>query len=314
MAIYTGSNKQLGGTEKVSKKDTFYYGLVQTNVLVTGANGQLGQELKARAEISNTPFRFFFTDVDHLDITDKKQLEYFVDQNSITYIINCAAYTAVDKAEEDEETAYLINYEAVKNLAEVASSFGAKLIHMSTDYVFDGTLNEPYKEEDVCNPLSVYGKSKLKGEESIKELANEWIIIRTSWMFSQYANNFVKTMLNLMSSKEELNIVGDQCGTPTYAADLAELLFEILNKVEWHSGIYHFSNSGETTWFDFASKIQELAGLNDCKLNRVTTAEYKTAAQRPMYSVFDKSKIENTFHVSIPTWQDALSRMMITVR
>lgn len=313
MAIYTGSNKQLGGTETVSKKEMFYYGLIQKNVLVTGANGQLGQDLKARSQISNTPFRFIFTDIDQLNITDKEQVEYFVKQNSIEYIINCAAYTSVDKAEDDEETAYLINCEAVKNLAEVSSLCGAKLIHISTDYVFDGTSSEPYKENDVCNPLSVYGKSKLKGEQAIADIADEWIIIRTSWLFSQYANNFVKTMLNLMSSKDELNIVCDQRGTPTYATDLAEMIFEILNKAEWHTGIYHFSNSGETTWFDFASKIQELAGLNNCKLNKVTTAEYKTAATRPMYSVLDKSKIESRFNVSIPTWQDALSRMMITI-
>lgn len=314
MAIYTGSNKQLGGTETVSKKEMFYYGLIQKNVLVTGANGQLGHELKARSQISNTPFRFIFTDIDHLDITHKEQVEYFVKQNSISYIINCAAYTAVDKAEEDEETAYSINYEAVKNLAEVSSLYGAKLIHISTDYVFDGTANEPYKEEDVCNPLSVYGKSKLKGEQAIADIADEWMIIRTSWLFSQYANNFVKTMLSLMSSRNELNIVADQKGTPTYAADLAEMIFEILASAEWYTGIYHFSNSGETTWYDFASEIQKLAGLNDCKLNRVTTAEYKTVAQRPMYSVFDKSKIESKFHVTIPTWTDALKRMMAVVR
>lgn len=314
MAIYTGSNKQLGGTETVSKKEMFYYGLIQKNVLVTGANGQLGQEMKARAEITNTPFRFFFTDVDHLDITDKKQLEYFVERNSIEYIINCAAYTAVDKAEEDEETAYLINYEAVKSIAEVSSSHGVKIIHISTDYVFDGAASTPYKETDSCNPLSVYGKSKLKGEESIANIAHGWMIIRTSWLFSKYGANFVKTMLNLMSSREELNIVADQRGTPTYAADLAEMIFVILNEAEWYSGIYHFSNSGETTWYDFAGKIQKLAGLSSCKLNRITTAEYKTAAQRPMYSVFDKSKIENKYHVTIPTWENALNRMLAADR
>lgn len=313
MAIYTGSNKQLGGTETVSKKEMFYYGLIQKNVLVTGANGQLGQELQDRSQISNTPFKFIFTDIDQLDITDKDQVEYFVEQNSIEYIINCAAYTAVDKAEVDEDKAYLINYESVKNLAEVSSKFGVKLIHISTDYVFDGTANEPYKETSVCNPLSVYGKSKLKGEQAIEDIADEWMIIRTSWLFSKYGANFVKTMLNLMASREEINIVADQRGTPTYAADLAEMILEMLNEAEWHTGVYHFSNSGETTWYDFASKIQELASLNNCKLNRVTTAEYKTAAQRPMYSVFDKSKIENRYHVTIPTWEDALQRMMSSI-
>lgn len=311
MAIYTGSNKHLGGTETVSKKQTVFYGLVQKNVLVTGANGQLGQELNYMVQNTNTPFRFIFTDFEQLDITDKQQVQHFVIENKIEYIINCAAYTAVDNAESDEEVAYKINYEGVKNLAEVVREVGAKLIHISTDYVFDGTSTIPYKEDDICNPLSVYGKSKLKGEQAIAENAKEWIIIRTSWLFSQYGNNFVKTMLRLMSEKEELNIVADQRGTPTYAADLAEMIFVILDEAEWHTGIYHFSNSGETTWYDFASKIMELSKLNNCKLSKTTSDQYKTAAKRPMYSVLDKSKIENKYNVVIPTWENALERMLL---
>ena len=311
MAIYTGSNKHLGGTETVSKKQTVFYGLVQKNVLVTGANGQLGQELNYMVQNTNTPFRFIFTDFEQLDITDKQQVQHFVIENKIEYIINCAAYTAVDNAESDEEVAYKINYEGVKNLAEVVREVGAKLIHISTDYVFDGTSTIPYKEDDICNPLSVYGKSKLKGEQAIAENAKEWIIIRTSWLFSQYGSNFVKTMLRLMSEKEELNIVADQRGTPTYAADLAEMIFVILDEAEWHTGIYHFSNSGETTWYDFASKIMVLSKLNNCKLSKTTSDQYKTAAKRPMYSVLDKSKIENKYNVVIPTWENALERMLL---
>ncbi len=310
MAIYNGSSKHLGGTETVRNKEVIFYGLVQQNVLVTGANGQLGQELQTFTKEMNSPFRFIYTDVAQLDITDKNQVSHFISEYSIQYIINCAAYTAVDNAESDETMAYSINYEGVKNIAQVAREAGAKIIHISTDYVFDGNSTTPYKESDECNPLSVYGKSKLKGEDAIREYSEDWIIIRTSWLFSQYRGNFVKTMLRLMSEKDELNIVSDQRGTPTYAADLAEMILVILNEVEWHSGIYHFSNSGETTWFDFAAKIQDLSMLNNCKLNKITTAQYKTDAQRPMYSVFDKSKIENKYKVVIPSWENALERML----
>ena len=313
MAIYTGSNKHLGGTETVNKKETVFYGLVQQHVLITGANGQLGQELQAISKRINAPFRFIFTDVEQLDITDKNRLLYFMNEYSIAYIVNCAAYTAVDKAESEKELAYRVNYEGVRNLAEVAREVGAKLIHVSTDYVFDGTSDTPYKEDDPCNPLSVYGKSKSAGEKAIMELAKEWMIIRTSWLFSSYGSNFVKTMLRLMNEKDELNIVADQRGTPTYAADLAEMILIILDDAAWYTGIYHFSNSGETTWYDFAGKIQKLAGLNNCKLNKITTAQYKTTAQRPMYSVLDKTKIENKYKVVIPSWENALERMLLAI-
>lgn len=312
MAIYTGSSKHLGGTDTVINKNTVFYGLVQKNVLVTGADGQLGQELRHLSNKINIPFRLIYTDAPQLDITDIEAIRYFVKENSIEYIINCAAYTAVDKAEEDEIVAYRINFEGAKNLAIVSSEFDAKLIHISTDYVFDGTSKTPYKEEDTNNPLSVYGKSKLKGEQAINEYANDWIIIRTSWMFSRYTSNFVKTMLRLMTERDELSIVGDQRGTPTYATDLAEMIFIILDEPEWHSGIYHFSNSDQTTWYDFAIKIQEMANLSNCRLHKVSTDEYKTAAQRPLYSVFDKSKIENKYNVVIPSWEDALQRMLET--
>ncbi|MEA5061739.1 MAG: dTDP-4-dehydrorhamnose reductase [Petrimonas sp.] len=306
MAIYTGSNKHLGGTETVTKKGTIFYGLVQKNVLVTGANGQLGQELQQMAKKTDTPFRFIYTDADVLDITDAAQVEHFISENSIEYIINCAAYTAVDKAETDEELAYKINYTGAENLAKS----GVRIIHISTDYVFDGTANVPYKEDASTNPLSVYGKSKLRGEEAIREFADEWIIIRTSWLYSEFGNNFVKTMLRLMNERDELNIVADQRGTPTYAADLAEMILVILECDEWKSGIYHFSNLGETTWFGFTEKIKELAAVNDCRLIPVSTDEYKTAAVRPMYSVLDKSKIQSAFRVVIPQWEDGLKRCL----
>ncbi len=306
MPIYTGSSKHLGGTENIAQKQTVYYGLVQKNVLVTGAGGQLGKALQQLEKGMNSPFRFIFTDSDTLDITDSDQVQYFVQENAIQYIVNCAAYTAVDKAETEVDLAYAVNSTGPENLAKS----GVKIIHISTDYVFDGMANKPYDEEAPVNPLSVYGKSKLQGEEAIKTHAKDWIIIRTSWLYSEFGNNFVKTMLRLMSERDELNIVSDQHGTPTYARDLAEMILVILETDEWKSGIYHFSNLGETTWFGFTQKIQELTGNTRCRLNPIATSEYKTAASRPLYSVLDKSKIQSAFHVVIPQWEDGLERCL----
>lgn len=308
MAIYTGSNKHLGGTETVSKKETFFYGLVQRNVLLTGAGGQLGQAIESFVKNRNLPFRFFYADSAKLDITNRDAVFHFVEENSIEFIINGAGYTAVDKAEEEPEIADSINHKGAEHLAQAAAEFGAKLIHISTDYVFDGTVQAPYKETDVVNPVSVYGLSKLRGEQAIQEFAKDWIIIRTAWMFSEFGNNFVKTMIRLMSERSELNVVNDQRGTPTYAVDLAEMILLIMDEPEWKSGIYHFTNSGETTWYDFALKIRELKGLEGCKVNPVTSAEYVTAARRPAYSVLDRSKIESAFGVVIPEWEEALER------
>lgn len=308
MAIYTGSNKHLGGTETVSKKETFFYGLVQRNVLLTGAGGQLGQAIESFVKNRNLPFRFFYADSAKLDITNRDAVFHFVEENSIEFIINGAGYTAVDKAEEEPEIADSINHKGAEHLAQAAAEFGAKLIHISTDYVFDGTVQAPYKETDVVNPVSVYGLSKLRGEQAIQEFAKDWIIIRTAWMFSEFGNNFVKTMIRLMGERSELNVVNDQRGTPTYAVDLAEMILLIMDEPEWKSGIYHFTNSGETTWYDFALKIRELKGLEGCKVNPVTSAEYVTAARRPAYSVLDRSKIESAFGVVIPEWEEALER------
>lgn len=313
MAIYTGSNKHLGGTETVTRKETFFYGLVQKNVLVTGAKGQLGNELQARTSRMNLPFRFIFTDVDDLDITNIGYVSDYIRHHSVSYIINCAAYTNVEKAETDVETAYLINSKGPENLAKASAQHGCRFIHISTDFVFDGKSNVPYTENSEPNPLSIYGKSKREGEEAILENDPQAIIIRTSWLYSEYGNNFVKTMIRLMSERDELTIVADQHGTPTYAADLAEMIVHILEfseNEEWKPGIYHFSDNGETTWFGFAEKINQLAKLTKCKLIPIKTHEYKTMAERPAYSVMELSKIQSVFHVEIPAWEEALERCM----
>lgn len=313
MAIFTGSSKLLGGTESTQKKETVFYGLVEKNVLITGANGQLGNELRRRQELSNNTLHFIYTDSDILDITNEEQVDDFVRENRIQYIINCAAYTAVDKAESDVEKAYLINSTGAENLAKAARNHGAKLIHISTDYVFDGKSQVPYSESMPTHPQSVYGASKVKGEEAIRQILSDAVIIRTSWLYSEFGNNFVKTMLRLMQERETLNIVSDQTGSPTYAADLAEMIIHIIEHSEakeWKEGTYHFCNSGTTTWFGFAEKIKELAGITTCEMHPIRTDEYPTAAQRPAYSVMDTSKISSAFHVEIPSWENALQRCM----
>ena len=313
MAIFTGFSKVLGGTEKETPGQQFFYGLVQKNVLVTGSDGQLGSEIKALTDRMNLPFRFFFTDVDSLDITDIRQIDAFVADNHIQYLINCAAYTAVDRAETEVERAYAINAKAVENIGQVAKKYGVKMVHISTDFVFDGQSTVPYTEEMPARPLSVYGKSKLAGEEALQQAGGDWIIIRTSWLYSTYGQNFVKTMIRLMQEKERLTVVNDQRGTPTYAADLAEMIIHILQfseEHEWKTGIYHFSNKGETTWFEFAELIKKLAGITSCDLIPIQSSEYPSAARRPAYSVMNLSKITSTFQVKIPKWEEALGRCM----
>jgi dTDP-4-dehydrorhamnose reductase len=311
MAIFTGFSKVLGGIEKETPKQHYFYGLVQKNVLVTGANGQLGSELKALTGRLHLPFRFLFTDADELDITDRQQIVSYVNGSQIDYIVNCAAYTAVDKAEEDIEKTFAVNAKAVEHIARVAGEFGVKVIHISTDFVFDGKSSVPYNEKMTATPVSIYGKSKLKGEEALKEHAGDWIILRTSWLYSEYGSNFVKTMMRLMNEREQLTIVNDQRGTPTYAADLAEMILHMLQDAEeneWKSGVYHFSNTGETTWFGFAQEVSRLAGLERCELIPIKTEEYHSVAVRPAYSVLDLSKICHTFNVVIPPWEEALNR------
>jgi len=283
-------------------------------ILITGANGQLGCELQKLIPLY-PQFRFFPTDVDTLDLCNKQAIESFVDKNNVDYIINCAAYTAVDKAEDDVDLCYLINRDAVQNLAEAASG-KSKIIHISTDYVFDGTSDKPLRETDKTNPQSVYGKSKLEGEQILLQTSPESIIIRTAWLYSSFGNNFVKTMIRLGKEKESLNVVSDQTGTPTYSADLAKAILHIIEESEknnvFHSGIYHYSNEGICSWYDFCLKIHELADIKTCKVNPVSTAEYPTKAVRPVYSVLDKTKIKDTFNLKIPYWEESLEVCLIS--
>ena len=279
------------------------------NILVTGSNGQLGSEIKELS--SNYQYKFYFTDKKELDISNLQDIRKYIIENNIDTIINCAAYTAVDKAEdkaEDEkELANKINHIAVKNLAMLSNEFSLKLIHISTDYVFDGTNFKPYTEDDTTNPQSVYGQSKLDGEKAILEynLKNS-IIIRTSWVYSFYGNNFVKTMLRLGKEKESLGVIFDQIGTPTYAKDLAKNILEILPKINTQKvEIYNFSNEGVVSWYDFAKEIMKMAKL-PCQINPIETFQYPTPAKRPHYSLLNKSKIKKDFGIVIPYWKDGL--------
>ena len=276
------------------------------NVLVTGSNGQLGSEIK---ELSKEySYNFFFTDRSNIDITSKESIKEFCQINSINVIINCAAYTAVDKAESDEINADLINRKAVKKLALVSKELNIKLIHISTDYVFDGKNFKPYCEEFQTNPQSIYGKTKLDGENEIRDINPlNSIIIRTSWVYSYYGNNFVKTMLRLGKEKEELGVIFDQVGTPTYAKDLAKTILNILPNINNDKVvIYNYSNEGVLSWYDFAKEIMRMAKLN-CQINPIETYQYPTPAKRPHYSLLNKSKIKSTFNISIPYWKDGLN-------
>lgn len=311
MAIILEAVKLLGATEKEVVREQYFYGLVEKNVLVTGADGQLGNEIKLLAQKINLPFKFHFTDADNLDITSKDKVEEYVKINHIQYIINCAGYTAVDKAEADSDKAFEVNVTGVENIALVAKQFGVKVIHISTDFVFDGASEVAYTEEMTPNPLSVYGSSKLKGEEALMQMSINWIIIRTSWLFSEFKSNFVKTMISLMKQKDKLTIVEDEVGTPTYAADLAEMIIHILQlseKDEWKTGLYHFCNSGEVSRYEFAKEIKRLAAIEDCELSGITSKEYGSVVKRPAYSALNPTKLANVFSVKIPRWEDALER------
>lgn len=279
------------------------------NILVTGANGQLGSELRKMGFTHLD--EVYFTDVEELDITDYTAIEHFVKEHEIDTIINCAAYTSVDKAEEVPELAAKINTEAVANLAKVAAREDCLLIHVSTDYVFDGNGSVPYTEKDKPCPTSVYGRTKLAGEQAILKSGCFHIIIRTAWLYSTFGNNFVKTILRLAGERPEIMVVADQIGTPTYAEDLARAIVAIMGSEERieHEGIYHFSNEGVCSWYDFAREIVRLSG-RECKVVPVTTAEYPTKTQRPAYSVLDKTKIRDTFGIEVPEWKNALERMM----
>ncbi|RXP61843.1 dTDP-4-dehydrorhamnose reductase [Lutibacter sp. HS1-25] len=276
------------------------------NILVTGANGQLGSEIRELAS-NYKNYTFLFTDVAELDITNHKIVEDFIKVNNINTIFNCAAYTAVDKAESDTEIADKINNLATENFARIAKEKKIKLIHISTDYVFDGISNIPYKENVIPNPQSVYGKTKLDGENAMLKINPEnSIIIRTSWVYSSFGNNFVKTMLRLGNERDELNIVADQIGTTTYAKDLATVMLEILPKIKNETvEIFHFSNEGVCSWFDFAKAIFELKEIS-IKLNPIESTQYPTPAKRPYYSVLSKNKIKEKYQIEIPYWKDSL--------
>jgi len=274
-------------------------------ILVAGANGQLGTEMYNVLEEKN-PGITLYTDIDQLDLTDKKAVELFVVKNEITHIVNCAAYTAVDKAEEDKALCAAVNVDAVKNIALAADSIGAKVIHISTDYVFDGTAHRPYKESDKVNPVSQYGTTKRAGETALIALAPDSIIIRTSWLYSPYGKNFVKTMIALGKERNELKVVSDQIGTPTYAADLAKAIYQILMSHQWVEGIYHYSNEGACSWYDFTKAIHRIAGIDNCDVQPIPTEDYPTAAARPYYSILDKSLIRATYGVETPYWEDSL--------
>ena len=311
MAIVLEAIKILGTTGKETRKEHFFYGLVEKGVLVTGANGQLGNELKEMSQQINLPFRFHFTDTDELDITNPDQVDEFVRINDIEYIINCAAYTAVDKAEADRDKAFAVNVTGVENIASAAKKYNAKVLHISTDFVFDGLSDTPYIESDAVNPLSVYGETKFEGEKILQSLTPEWVIIRTSWLYSTYGTNFVKSMIRLMTERDKLTIVENEIGTPTYAADLAEMIIHIMQyseEKEWKTGLYHFANRGVVSRFDFAREIKAQAGIENCYLMPTTAEEYGALAKRPAYSALDVSKISDAFKVEIPEWKEALSR------
>lgn len=281
-----------------------------SNILVTGSNGQLGSELQKIAS-SFPELSFVFTDVNELDITNLQAINNFCIDKNFNYIVNCAAYTAVDKAETDLEMAYKINRDAVKNLATVAAKINAALIHVSTDYVFDGTSCKPYVETDAVNPQSAYGKTKLDGEtEALKY--NRSIVIRTSWLYSSFGANFVKTMMKLGSERTELKVIFDQVGTPTFAEDLATSILSIIkfsNTNDFKSGIYHFSNEGACSWYDFAFGIISHQ-KNNCIVKPIESKDYPSIVQRPFYSVLNKSKIKSTFNIDIPHWKTSLYRCL----
>ena len=280
-------------------------------ILVTGANGQLGHEFDVLIALYPN-YNFLFVGKDDLPIDDFDLVKNYFTNNAINYCINCAAYTAVDKAETESETAFLINATAVANLATICEQFKVQLIHISTDYVFDGTARQPYKETAATNPVSIYGQSKLKGEELVLQNYPAAIIIRTSWVYSSFKNNFVKTMLRLMKDRESISVVNDQFGCPTYAADLANAIMIIIGNcstTNYQLQIFNYCNQGVISWYQFALAIKELTNSN-CKINPIPTAQYPTLAKRPQYSVLDTFKIKDSYKITIPHWKDSLRKCL----
>ena len=282
------------------------------NILVTGANGQLGNEMQVLAR-ENLQHTYFFTDVQELDICDEQAVYAYVSEHKIDIIVNCAAYTAVDKAEDNVELCDKLNNIAPGYLARAAQANGAAMIQVSTDYVFDGTAHIPYTEEEPTCPASVYGSTKLAGEQNVMDHCEKAMVIRTAWFYSIYGNNFVKTMIRLGQERDSLGVIFDQIGTPTYANDLAQAIFAAINKGVVR-GIYHFSDEGVCSWYDFTIAIHRLAGIASCKVKPLHTADYPAKAPRPHYSVLDKTKIKDTFGIEIPHWEESLKRCINQLR
>lgn len=279
-------------------------------ILVTGSKGQLGSELKALS--SNYPdFQFIYTDIEELNLTDEKAVKAFFLKENFDFCINCAAYTAVDKAEDEPEVAMLINATTVEYLAKACSRKQIPFIHISTDYVFDGKNHKPYLESDAVSPCSEYGKSKLAGEKAVFDYSDTALIIRTSWLYSSYGNNFVKTMLRLGKERKELSVIFDQVGTPTYAGDLAKAILDILSgdKIKTGVFIYHYSNEGAISWYDFSQAIFHESGIS-CHVKAIESKEFPVKATRPFYSVLNKSKIKNDFQVDVPYWLNSLKLVL----
>ena len=276
------------------------------NILITGANGQLGRSLRRLGGVS--PHNYLFTDVAELDITDAAAVLRTVEERRIDVIVNCAAYTDVERAEDDEPTAELLNHKAAGNLAAAAKATGATLFHVSTDYVFDGTAHTPYTEDGTPSPLGAYGRTKLAGERAVMASGCRYLIFRTAWLYSEYGNNFLKTMLRLTSERDTLQVVFDQIGTPTYAGDLALALFSIIESERYagNEGVYHFTDEGVCSWYDFATEIAAAAGHDSCHIIPCHTSEFPTKAARPAYSVLDKTKIKTTFQMDIPHWRESM--------
>ena len=275
------------------------------NILITGSNGQLGSEMRVLSA-QYTNHNYFFTDVQELDICNLQALTSFVSENEINAIVNCAAYTAVDKAEDDVELCYRINRDAVRNIGLVAAATNALVVHVSTDYVFDGTSHLPLTEDVAVSPTSVYGKSKHEGEQALLAVCPSAVVIRTSWLYSSFGNNFVKTMLKLGRERDTLNVIFDQIGTPTYARDLAAAIYQVLAVGSPQPGIYHYSNEGVCSWYDFTKRIHKLACIQ-CYVQPIETKDYPTRTPRPHYSVLNKAKIKTVFGIEVPYWEDSLA-------
>ena len=275
-------------------------------ILITGSHGQLGNEMQQAAK-RFPAFQYIYTDVEELDICDKNALNAFVKDNNVNIIVNCAAYTAVDKAEDDVELCYKINRDAVRNIGEVAQDNNVKVVHVSTDYVFDGTNYLPYTEDMPVCPATVYGKSKLEGEQALLESCDQAVILRTSWLYSSFGNNFVKTMIKLGTERDSLNVIYDQIGTPTYAADLAGTILTLLSHETFVPGIYHFSDEGVCSWYDFTKSIHRIASIT-CDVRPIETKDYPARTPRPNYSVLNKAKIKSTYSINIPHWEESLEK------